>query len=161
LNDQAGTVSAPAFLLDMERVFERYVTRGVAEAFALSEEYAVAAQKSYQFHKPVSRGPDLLMRPDVTVERNGRPCLVVDAKWKRTRGVRIPTEDVYQMLAYATGLGVGRAVLVYPGKRERSWEYVLTQTPVRVEVRTLRVTDTAVACRRSLRRLGRQLGKRA
>jgi 5-methylcytosine-specific restriction enzyme subunit McrC len=156
LNDQAGTLAAPAFLLDMERVFERYVTRGVAEAFAGRADYRVAAQQSYAFHQPVAGRPDLLMRPDVAVERDGRPCLLVDAKWKRPRGLRVPTEDVYQMLAYAAGLGVERVVLVYPGKRDRGWEYALQQAPVRVEVRTLRVTGTAEACRRSLRRLGRQ-----
>ena len=33
-SDVAGMTPCPAFLLDMERVFERYVTRGVMEAFA-------------------------------------------------------------------------------------------------------------------------------
>jgi len=32
-SDVGGTTPFPAFLLDMERVFERYVTRGVTEAF--------------------------------------------------------------------------------------------------------------------------------
>ena len=33
-SDVAGITPCPAFLLDMERVFERYVTRGMTEAFA-------------------------------------------------------------------------------------------------------------------------------
>jgi hypothetical protein len=48
-------------------------------------------------------------------------------------------------------------VLVYPGKRDRGWHYALLQAPVRVAVRTLRVTGTAEECRRSLRRLGRTI----
>ncbi len=156
LNDAAGSRSAPAFLLDMEQVFERYVTRGVVAAFADSKRSAVAVQKSYPFHRPVAGRLDLLMRPDVAVERDGQVVLVVDAKWKRTLGA-VPTADVYQMLAYAAGLGAERTVLVYPGKRDRSWEYSLSQAPKCVEVRTLRVTGTAAECRRSLRRLGRRL----
>ena len=61
--------------------------------------------------------PALEMRPDVTVYRDGRPTLVVDAKWKRPAGAPSPA-DLYQMLAYCTALGVGRAVLVYPGRRD-------------------------------------------
>jgi 5-methylcytosine-specific restriction enzyme subunit McrC len=159
INEKAGTWSAPAFLLDMEQVFERYVTRGVVEAFVGSAQHSVAVQQTYSFHQPIAGRPDLLMRPDVTIERGGRPSLLVDAKWKRPARGHVPTADVYQMLAYAAGLGVGRVVLVYPGKRDRGWHYVLVQAPVRVEVRTLRVTGTAEECRRSLRRLGQLLRK--
>ncbi len=157
LHEKVGTLSAPAFLLDMEQVFERYVTRGVQAAFPAGKRASACVQKSYSFHHAVAGQPDLLVRPDVTVERGGKPYLLVDAKWKRTAGPRVPTADVYQMLAYAAGLGVGRVVLVYPGKRDRVWEYELLHAPVRVEVRTLRVTGTAAACRRSLRRFGRAL----
>jgi 5-methylcytosine-specific restriction enzyme subunit McrC len=157
LNERAGDLAGPAFLLDTERLFERYVTRGVAEAFAAGARATVAAQSSHGFHEPVAGRPDLLLRPDVLIVSDGRPRVVVDAKWKRPRGLRVPTEDVYQMLAYAVGLGVGRAVLVYPGTRDRGWEYALLQAPIRVEVRSLRVTGPVETCRRSMRRLGRRL----
>jgi 5-methylcytosine-specific restriction endonuclease McrBC regulatory subunit McrC len=116
-------------------------------------------QQSHAFHQPVADRRDLFMRPDATIERDGRPCLVVDAKWKRPARGRTTTADVYQMLAYAAGLGVGRVVLVYPGKHDRGWHYALVQAPVRVEIRIVRVTGTAEACRRSMRRLGRFLRK--
>jgi 5-methylcytosine-specific restriction enzyme subunit McrC len=157
LGEALGTQSAPGFLLDMEQVFERYVTRGVVAAFASSRRHSIAVQKSYRFHQPVSDHADLMMRPDIAIERDGRPCLVVDAKWKRTAGGHIPTDDLYQMLAYAAGLGAERVVLVYPGKRDRRRILDLLQTPVQVAVWTLRVTDTPERCRSSLRRFGRSL----
>ena len=61
------------------------------------------------------------------------------------------------MLAYCTALGVGRAVLVYPGRRDRMRIYALRNAPICVEMRTLRVVGDAAACRRSLGRLGRAL----
>ena len=96
------------------------------------------------------------MRPDLTVYRDGRPMLVVDAKWKRPIGAPAPT-DLYQMLAYCTALGVGRAVLVYPGRRDGVGVYSLHKAPIRVEMRTLRVVGAPARCLRSLKRLGKAL----
>ena len=84
--------------------------------------------------------------------------LVVDAKWKRPAGAPAAA-DLYQMLAYCTGLGVGRAVLVYPGRRDGVRRYALRNAGICVEMRTLRVVGDAAACRRSLGRLGRGLKK--
>ncbi len=153
----AGAASCPAFLLDMERVFEQYVTRGVQRAFAGRPAYSVAVQPRFVASRPVAGQPDVEMQPDVTVGRGGQTVLVVDAKWKRLKGAPLVTEDLYQVLAYCTALGAGRAVLVYPGRRDRAWEYALTRAPVIVVVRTLRVVGPRDALRRSLRRLGRAL----
>ena len=67
------------------------------------------------------------------------------------------TADLYQVLAYCTALGLGRGVLVYPGRRDRVWEYEFPHTPIRVAVHTLRVAGPRAACARSLRRLARAL----
>jgi 5-methylcytosine-specific restriction enzyme subunit McrC len=151
--ETAGTTSCPAFLLDMERVFERYVTRGVLAAFANADGWAAAPQETHVV------APRLEMRPDVTVRRDGRPALVVDAKWKRPAGAPAPA-DLYQMLAYCTALGVGRAVLVYPGRRDGLRQYAIRNAQIHVAMRTLRVVGDAEACRHSLGRLRRTLQTR-
>jgi 5-methylcytosine-specific restriction enzyme subunit McrC len=157
----AGPTPCPAFLLDMERVFERYVTGGAVRAFPAGGPYAVSVQPLYLASRPAPGQPDLPMRPDVAVDRDGQPALVIDAKWKSLPGSPLVTDDVYQVLAYCTALGVGRAVLVYPGRRDRVWQYDLARTPVTVAIRTLRVTGSARTCARSLRRLGLGLRKAA
>src|SRR5205085_10717831 len=136
-----------------DRVFERYVTRGVAEAFAGRGRWAAAVQEAHAVTRPADGRPPVEMRPDVTLHHDGRPAVVVDAKWKRSPA----TDDLYQMLAYCAGLGVGRAVLVYPGRRDRVRAHALRHAPVVVEARTLRVTASPERCRRSLRRLARGL----
>jgi 5-methylcytosine-specific restriction enzyme subunit McrC len=153
----AGATPAPAFLLDMERVFERHVTRGLAAGFAAGGDHSVSVQPTYTVNVPVPGQPDVAMRPDVTVDGAGGPVLVVDAKWKRLPGAAPVTADLYQVLAYCTALGVGRAVLVYPGRRDRAWDYRFPHTPIRVTVRTLRVVGSREALARSLRRLVRAL----
>jgi 5-methylcytosine-specific restriction enzyme subunit McrC len=152
----AGPTPAPAFLLDMERVFEIFVTRGVVAAFARSRRYTVSVQTSHTVNQPVVDQPDVTMRPDVTIDRDGRPLLVVDAKWKR-RPSNPDSADLYQVLAYGTALGAEGVALVYPGRRWRVWEYRFTHTSLRLTVFTLPVSGSREKCLRSARRLGRAL----
>jgi 5-methylcytosine-specific restriction enzyme subunit McrC len=154
LNDAAGNTPAPSFLLDLERVFEMHVTRGIVEAFAQSRNYSVAVQATHTVNEPVADQPDLTMRPDLTIDREGRTVLVIDAKWKR-----LPTNaeaaDLYQVLAYGTMLGAEGVMLVYPGKRWSVREHRFTHTPLRLMICTLQVGGTRQACVRSVRRLAR------
>lgn len=159
--EAAGSTTCPAFLLPMERLFERYVTRGVQEAFAGRERYRVAVQPLLLANRPLPGQPNVEMRPDVLVYRDGNPALAVDAKWKRApRTALIPT-DLYQVLAYCTALGVPRAALVYPGPSDRTWTYELVNGPVRVTIHRLRVTADEAGCQRSLLRLGVRLRRSA
>jgi hypothetical protein len=98
------------------------------------------------------------MRPDLTIDRNGRPVVVVDAKWKRRASCPVVTEDVYQVIAYATALGARRAVLVYPGRRDRVWQYPLAGSLIRLDFFALRAIGPREECRRSRAKLGRSLG---
>jgi 5-methylcytosine-specific restriction enzyme subunit McrC len=153
---EGGTV-CPAFLLDMDRVFEAYVTRGLASSFAGRARYRLDVQPRHVANRPAAGQPDIHLRPDLVLSRDGRPEVVVDAKWKDLAGAAPEADDVYQVLAYCAALGAGRAVLVYPGRRDRAREYELVGTPIRLTVRTLRVVGGPGECARSLRRLGRAL----
>jgi 5-methylcytosine-specific restriction enzyme subunit McrC len=151
--EASGPTSAPAFLLDMERVWERHVTRAVMECCDPAG-CGVSVQVAHTVGRD-DRGRAVVMRPDVTVDRAGRPAVVVDAKWKRPgRGA---AADLYQVLAYCTALGAERAVLVYPGRRDRARNYAFEHSRLRVTVRSLRVEGGREACARSARRLGRSL----
>jgi hypothetical protein len=150
-----GAAVYPAFLLDMERVFEGYVTRGVVASFAGRDRYRVAVQPLHVANRPAAGQPDIHLRPDILVERDGEPWVVVDAKWKDLADAGPAADDVYQVVAYCAALGAGRGVLVYPGRRDRAWDYELRGAPIRLSVRTLRVVGDREKCTRSLRRLGR------
>jgi 5-methylcytosine-specific restriction enzyme subunit McrC len=155
--EAAGDRACPAFLLDMERVFEHYLTAHCVAAWGSRGECTFSVQPLFRPHVPVANQPDLSMRPDLTLDRDRRPVLVVDAKWKRLAKGALITADVYQVLAYCAALGVGRAALVYPGRRNRRWEYEFADSPVRLEVHTLRVVGSREACQQAARRLARAL----
>jgi 5-methylcytosine-specific restriction enzyme subunit McrC len=158
--EAAGATPCPAFLLDMDRVFEQYVTGGVVRAFTGNKKYAIAVQPPYLANRHVPGQPDVHIRPDVTIEHGGRPVVVLDAKWKRRAGCPVVTEDVYQVIAYASALGARRAVLVYPGRRDRVWRYPLVKSPIGLDLITLRVTGSREQCLRSLARLGKAVRPR-
>jgi 5-methylcytosine-specific restriction enzyme subunit McrC len=153
----AGLTLCPAFLLDMDQVFEGYVTRGLAATCVGSESWDFVAQPLLVASQPCSGQPDLQLRPDFTVAWGGRLVLVGDVKWKVLAKTPLLTADVYQVLAYCTALGVHRGVLVYPGRRNWVWVYRLAHAPVTLEIRTVRVTGSREACARSLRLLGRRV----
>lgn len=150
----AGDAVAPGFLLDLERAFERYVERGLRRDLPAA---AFEVQREFSYHGQVPAGqPSLVGRADFVVRHGGRAACVLDAKWKALDGPP-PAADVHQALAYAVGLDCGDVRLVYPGRRHRSWRYELARDTAVLTVHTIRVTGGADACRKSLRRLGKQV----
>jgi 5-methylcytosine-specific restriction enzyme subunit McrC len=157
---QSGSTACPAFLLDMERVFEHYVTNGVARAYAARSDITVAVQPLIVANQPEVGLPDIQLRPDFTVAAGGRRFLVGDAKWKSLTGSPLVTTDLYQVISYCTALGIKRGLLIYPGNRDRAWNYSLAHAPVMVEIRTLRVRGKRESCARSLHCLAHDAGRR-
>jgi 5-methylcytosine-specific restriction enzyme subunit McrC len=151
---RGGSARCPAFLLDLGRVFERYVTRGVESAVAEGR-LTAGVQRTWTVADSSDGSPGPTVRPDVTLDRDGQPRLVIDAKWKRLRGLPEP-DDLHQAIAYGATLGVRRVMLVYPGRRDVSVRYTTAGGGLVVEARTLRVAARLDACRRSLARFGRE-----
>lgn len=112
--EMAGDAAGPAFLIDLERAFERSIAVGLAAAFAGRPGWRVRPQV---WLDAAVAGSPLHLRPDVLIERDGQPVAVVDAKWKRLPPAGVVADDAYQVLAYAAALGLKRAALAYPGRR--------------------------------------------
>jgi 5-methylcytosine-specific restriction enzyme subunit McrC len=152
--EPAGNVVGPAFLLDLEHLFERYVERGLRAHLAAG---ALQTQHEFIYHRPAPAGqPAITGRPDFVMRREETVACVMDAKWKALDGPP-PAADIHQALAYATGLGCRDVRLVYPGRRGAAWRYVLAESAVTLTVHTLRVVGPREKCERSLRRLARGL----
>src|SRR5262249_12306627 len=136
--DTVGPMPAPSFLLDLERVFEQYVTRGIVEGFAQSKKHTVVVQMTHTINEPSGVQADITIRPDLTIDRDGQTVLSIDAKWKRLTG-NAETSDLYQVLAYGTMLGAEGVALVYPGRRRSVREYRFLHTPLRLTIYTVPV----------------------
>lgn len=103
-----GSTQFAAYLLDMNKVFEHFVARFLADHFASHASIQVEIQPDIWLdtdhqHKGI---------PDVVLRQNGRPHLVLDTKYKTFRDK--PEEaDRNQMVIYCHTLGLPRGVLIY------------------------------------------------
>ncbi|WP_200813750.1 McrC family protein [Marinactinospora thermotolerans] len=102
------------FLLDMNRLFEDFVTVALREAL---REHGLTARLQDPHHLDIAGL--VRMRPDLVVRTgDGRtPLAVVDAKYKVEKADGLLNADLYQALAYATVLGLREAHLVYAAGR--------------------------------------------
>jgi 5-methylcytosine-specific restriction enzyme subunit McrC len=137
----------PVFLIDLERAFEGYVARGLRQAFT-GGDVQVDVQPSLPF---TGSGPPLTLRPDIVLRRAAQALAVIDVKWKRLRPGP-EADDLHQALAYGAALGTPRTILVYPGRRNRRWEYAIPNWPFMLGLQRLRLCGRRDACDAALRR---------
>ncbi len=107
LVDQHGDRSASSFLVDMNQLFEDFVTQRLRRA--LRGRLEVRSQSTV--HLGVGR--KVRMLPDLVFRQQGTDVLVADIKYKLTSDARARTNDYYQLLAYTTALDLREGVLIY------------------------------------------------
>jgi 5-methylcytosine-specific restriction enzyme subunit McrC len=107
LVDQRGGTTASSFLVDMNQLFERFVTERLRRA--LRGRLEVRSQTLAH----LGEGRQVPMRPDLEFRRRGRTVYVADIKYKLTADARARTADYYQLLAYTTALDLPEGVLIY------------------------------------------------
>ncbi len=135
VRDRAGTLEASTFLIDMNRLFERFVTIQLRRLLVGKLE----VRDQELTHLDIGR--KIRMYPDLVFYRRGEPVLVADIKYKLTDDGLGRNGDYYQLLAYCTALGLKRGVLVY------SADETATVTTVKTvdQAQELRVTRLDLA----------------
>jgi 5-methylcytosine-specific restriction enzyme subunit McrC len=125
-----------SFVVNMAEAFEGFVTAALTKSFA-----AVSTGVSVgQYPTHLDRERKQSIRPDFVHLVGGVPAVVVDAKYK-TGAPRV--EDLYQMLAYCTVMGLDVGTLLYvsgsavPPRQLTS----VARTPVMIQ--TIRVDVTS------------------
>jgi 5-methylcytosine-specific restriction enzyme subunit McrC len=102
-------VRATGFLVNMNTVFEDFVTISLTEALAPFGGRCVA-----QDRHTLDEARQVKLRPDlVRYGPGGQPVAVVDAKYKKETPAGYPNVDLYQLLAYCTALRLPVGHLVY------------------------------------------------
>ena len=107
LQDQSGKSSASSFLLDMNKLFERFVEQRLRSA--LSGRLQVLGQSGAY----LGTGRQVPILPDLRFRRRGVERYVGDIKYKLTTDAKARTSDYYQLLAYTTALDLPEGVLIY------------------------------------------------
>ncbi|MDE0440732.1 MAG: restriction endonuclease [Gammaproteobacteria bacterium] len=111
IETQRGDVRTSGFLVDMNSVFQEFVTRALRRALGLSE-------RTFRSDKRLpgiwlDGAERIRLKPDLTWWE-GRECTFVgDAKYKKVQDARVPNADLYQLLAYTVALNLPGGLLVY------------------------------------------------
>lgn len=109
-----GHARAQAFLVDMNLLFERFVTTLVQQTLPGG---LVAEPQAKDLSVFKSDSGSFAIRPDILISDGLRSC-AIDAKYKRYDGNSLSPNDLYQLTTYAQaypGWGpVPRSMLIYP-----------------------------------------------
>ena len=107
LVDQRGGTTASSFIVDMNDLFQRFVTERLRRA--LEGRLAVVAEPAAH----LGEGRRVRMEPDLRFDQGTTPVFVGDVKYKLTADARARSADYYQLLAYTTALDLPEGVLIY------------------------------------------------
>ena len=108
LQDTIGETQASSFMLDMNQLFERFVTERLRRALR----GRLAVKDQHRDHLDEERG--VRIRPDLLFGPEGSPRFVADIKYKLTDDSASGSNaDLYQLLAYTTALDLPEGVLIY------------------------------------------------
>ncbi|MCE2469434.1 MAG: restriction endonuclease [Dehalococcoidia bacterium] len=133
-----GAVRASGFLMDMNEVFQGFVTVALRDVLGLTErefgEYNVGTLDE--------EGESGRLRPDLVWRGGARDIFVGDAKYKNITGERVPNTDLYQLLAYTTALNLPGGLLIYAKGEADAAAYTVRNAGKRLEVAALDLEGT-------------------
>ena len=157
-----GTSRGPAFLLNMNKVFEDFVVVGLREAIGLTDADFPQGGRGHALWLDEAR--QVALQPDFTWWQAGVPHLVGDAKYIRVNAEGILHPNLYQVLAYtvATSLSVGW--LVYAagtGAADEPADHEVVELGKRLIVRVLDVDGSPAAVLRRVDELAAAMQSRS
>ena len=101
-----GEYAFRAFLVDMDKLFEKYVAVALRESPLIQNGFSIVEQNK----RRLDIAGYLSVQPDVVIYYATTPRYVIDMKYKLGQ----PSSDVYQVLSYCHALDLNRGLLVYP-----------------------------------------------
>lgn len=119
LSEDIGDVESRTFLIDMNQLFESFVTEVLTSR--LGGGLTVRAQSS----TPLDVSRSVTVRPDLVLISGSSAALVADCKYKQLDSQVSSQADIYQLLAYCHALRCDNACLIYPRSGqmgELNWE---------------------------------------
>ncbi len=103
-----GERTAKSFLIDMNRLFESFVSTLLSERL---EGYNVETQIT--MYSEVTGNPTKLIL-DLLISRNGKPILIMDTKYHEYHGSP-ENSHIYQLYYYCSNTHIKNGCLIYPG----------------------------------------------
>ena len=132
-----GNVRASGFLMNMNHLFQEFVTVALREALGVSEQ-TLRSNRGLKLDEDGA----VDIKPDLSWWDGAICTFVGDAKYKNLTGRRVPTADLYQLLAYATAHDLPGGLLVYAQGEADAASYVVKHSGKRLEVVALDLSGT-------------------
>lgn len=129
-----GTHQGVAFLFDMNRVFEDFVTASLGPALERIDGRIDAQYRGFLDEREV-----IDLNPTLVWWQGSKCRAVIDAKYRATAGDEVPG-DVYQAMAHSLAFDVRPAFLVYAAGDESAGEHVIVHSDLRVVVAALDIS---------------------
>lgn len=148
-----GSLRAAGFLMDMNQVFEDFVTRALREALGVSARVLRAEDGGVH----LDEAQRIRLRPDLSWwDRRGECAFVGDVKYKRADD-GAPNADIYQLLAYATALDLPGGMLIYAQGEAEPVTHAVRHAGKRLEVHALDLSGPVEALLAGVDRLARRV----
>ncbi len=154
--DRGGTRAA-GFLMNMNTVFQEFVTEVLRDELRVSE-HTLCSDKELTGQRRIhlDDGDDdgeIRLKPDLTWWDGATCTFVGDAKYKNVTGERVPNADLYQLLAYTTALDLPGGPLVYARGEAAERTYQVRYAGTRLEVVAVDLAGSIDELRTSIGRL--------
>ena len=143
-----GPVRASGFLMDMNVVFQEFVTVALREALGVSAD----ALKERTIPS-LDQGDLVQLRPDLVWRQGSSYAFVGDAKYKNITGSHVPNADIYQLLAYVTSLDMSGGMLIYAKGEADTATYQVRHSRKRLVVAALDLSYSLDKILEDVRRL--------
>ena len=131
-----GGVRAQGFLMDMNQVFQEFVTVALREELGVSER-VFCSNKELPRRISLDRLGKVGLEPDLSWWEGGECRFVGDVKYKRIVDERVPNADLYQLLAYTTALDLPGGMLIYAKGEAEPIQYEVKNSGKRLDVAAL------------------------
>ena len=149
-----GKARANGFLMDMNVVFQEFVTRALREELKLSESTFPSDKRLPRLH--LDEDWQVPLKPDLSWW-NGTTCTFVgDAKYKRVKHTHVPNADLYQLLAYTTALNLPGGLLIY-AEGEANVTHRVRNTGKRLEIATINLSGSIDDLSKEIRNLAKRV----
>ena len=153
---ERGGIRANGFLMDMNEVFQGFVTRALRESLKVSDS-TLRSDKNLPGTVWLDQGQHIRLRPDLSWWDGSTCTFVGDAKYKRIHDERVPNADLYQMLAYATALDLPGGLLAYAEGEEQPVVHEVRNAGKRLEVAAVNLSGSIADIRASIDELAQRV----
>ena len=138
-----GGIRASGFLIDMNVIFQEFVTQALRDALHVS---ARVFRSDNQIGRvTLDEAGDVRLKPDLTWWDGGECTFAGDVKYKRIKDTHVPNADLYQLLAYATALDLPGGLLIYAQGEEEPAAHRVRHAGKLLEVAALDLSGTPEA----------------